>query len=137
MNSFAVPSIFGGTFRVRRRVIAQSIFPGTPYISGRVRLVHTLIDDNVGPESRNGKPEDVGMGDGPELLSAQLALYRFAQDAPDASGLVVDDFLSVTPESQLPAVQMRVEHARGSDVSGLAYSPLIEGRKRPGFVEDR
>ncbi len=70
MNSFAVPSIFGGTCRVRRRVIAQSIFPGTPYISGRVRLVHTLIDHGVGAERCYGEPEDVGMENRFKLLSS-------------------------------------------------------------------
>ncbi len=78
----------------------------------------------------------VGVDNGPQLFPGQGALGRLTQNGPNATGLVIDEAVSVSPKAQTLALQVNVEHPGGAHLIGVADEQVIQCGAGSGLEKD-
>ncbi len=100
------------------------------------RLGSALIDLSVRLERHPGKPEVVGVDNGPQLFPGQRALGSLTQDGPNAAGLVIDEVVTISPKAKRLALQVDVKHTGGAHLIGVADEQVIQGGTGSGLEKD-
>lgn len=69
----------------------------------------------------------VGVDDGLEPLSSQLAFNGMAENIPNASGFVAHDVVAVPAKRERSTVQLTFEYPRRPDVTRPTDRALLQG----------
>ncbi len=78
----------------------------------------------------------VAVNYGLQLADGQWTLYGLTKDVPDAARLAVNECFAFGTEGKFLAIQIRVEHSGGADLSGSAYEQVNKCGKGTWLEKD-